>query len=89
MRSQRWLLVGFLLCLYGCPSVPSLRYYIQDGIGGSIDELRQAASRPNLFADAYKAEIGWKGDEKKRELVLNVSLQPAVVKSRAHSFIRA
>ena len=59
-RLLRWLLVGVVPCLYGCPSVPTLRSYIRNGIGHPIDKFKEAASRPNLLADAYKAKIGWK-----------------------------
>ena len=59
MRPPRWLFVGFLLGLYGCPSVPTLGSYIRNGIGISIDKHREAESRPNIWDD-YKAKIGWK-----------------------------
>ena len=55
-----YLLVGMVVILSGCVSqVSSLRSYMKNAIGLSIDELKKAASRPNAY-DWYKAQIGWK-----------------------------
>ena len=58
MVPRNWflLIIGVLLGLCGCPSVPSLRHYMKSGIGGSIEGLRRADSREG----SYVSRIGWK-----------------------------
>ncbi len=60
MASKKWLWVSAALMLCGCPSLPTLGSDIRHGIGLPIALIKELDSKPNLFTDDYKAEIGWK-----------------------------